>query len=61
MVAVMVASHAVVRIAEDFLADPAIALQPAALGLLRGLARGLAFLNLLLLLLRDLADGRRGR
>jgi hypothetical protein len=42
----------------DFLADLAVTLQSAALGLGSGFAAGLAFLPLLLLVLRELAKGR---
>jgi hypothetical protein len=44
--------------ATDFLVDLAVTLQSAALGFGSGFAARLAFLPLLLLVLRELAEGR---
>jgi len=57
IITVVVTPHAVLGVAKDFLTDLAVTFQSAALGLRRGFARRLAFLDLPLLLLRDLTQG----
>ena len=54
---VVVIMHTIVRVT-DFLADLAVTLQSAALGLRSGFAARFAFLSRLLLVLRELAESR---
>src|SRR5690348_12598937 len=60
LAAIVVNSHAIVRIAKDLLADMAVALLPAQLFLRVRYAGGFPLFDFLLLLLRDLAYGGCG-